>query len=77
MTKGELAITLRGLREADRQHRKLWLWVAWHIAALTRSRKRLPSLRSLLQGEEKPPSAEEFQSAREAHGDIERRLGGK
>lgn len=75
MTKGELRLTLRGLRERERNRRKQALWHAWHTAALTRVRRRLPSLNKLLSGEEKPPSPEEIQTAREAHADIERRMG--
>lgn len=76
MTKGELRLTLRGLREAERQHRRRALWHAWHTAALTRARRRLPTLGRLLSGEERPPTHEEVQTAREAHAEIDERLGG-
>lgn len=75
MTRGELVLSLRGLRTAERNRRDLALWHAWHVAALTRIRKRLPSLRSLLGGEAKPPTPAAFNKAREAHGDITDRLG--
>ena len=60
-------------RQAQRVRRDAW--IAWHIAALGRMKK-LPPLRTMLDGgEAKPLRGEELERRRAEHEDIVRKLG--
>lgn len=64
LTRGELAIAMKGAAEVADQRRRRELSLAWHTAALTRSRRRMPSLKRLIEGPLKPePVADPVQAA--------------
>lgn len=70
MTTSELRLTLEGLAERSRREHERDVTLAWHIAALYRS-KSFPALNRLLDRRTRRLSEEDLEAAEEAHADIE------